>query len=255
MNSKSQVPVFEVARHFSSSANTYHCGAQLQQTVGQHCYDLIRDLHYGATLDLGCGPGLFSKQLEQLSKQMVNLDLSDSMLKANKSAAPKVQADSHDMPFIAESFDLVFSSLMIQWCQLDDVLAEVYRVLKPGGRAVISTLVAGTLTELQRAWRSVDDDEHIHQYLSFSEVSDNVGLNPWRYKQLSQQLVTLSFNDVKGLAKELKQLGANYVQSRKNKGLMTKTRWQKMEQAYQSQFAHDGQIPASYQVVYLLLEK
>ena len=51
------------------------------------------------------------------------------------------------------SFDLVFSSLMLQWCDdLDAVFTEIARVLNPGGLLLFSTFGPGTLAELREAW-------------------------------------------------------------------------------------------------------
>lgn len=75
---------------------------------------------------------------------------------ASEQSGPVVEwlvADAESLPFPSDSFDVVFSNLMVQWC--DDprtVFAECRRVLRPGGRLVLSTLLEGTLTELKQAW-------------------------------------------------------------------------------------------------------
>ena len=53
----------------------------------------------------------------------------------------RVCADAQRLPLRSASVDLVFSSLMLQWCQpLDAAFAEVRRVLKPSGFFAFSTL-------------------------------------------------------------------------------------------------------------------
>lgn len=255
MACNSYVAQHQVNRQFSGSAGTYRCGATLQQKVAETCLNFVKNNCVQNALDLGCGPGLFTSELISRAQRFISLDLSHSMLLTNTLEAAKVQGDSHNLPLLSEQFDLVFSSLMLQWCDPNKVLQEVFRILKPGGQVVISTLTTGTLKELQYAWSQVDSDQHIHQYLSEHELKTATELNPWRQSQFATEAITLEFDTVKGLAKELKLLGANYVKDRKNKGLMTKSKWLAMETAYRQQFQSTNRIPATYNVMYLILEK
>lgn len=247
----------KVKAHFSHSATTYKINPQLQKIVGEHLLTQLPRDKQTMCLDLGSGPGLFTKALQQNSTHLVSADISQDMLKMNENAEHKLQVDAHNLPINANQFDIVFSSLMIQWCDLDKVLAEVYRVLKPGGKAVISTLVQGSLYELQQAWAKVDQDEHIHHYQHMQSLTKVVNQTKWQRIELQRQQHTFWFESVSALAKELKSLGANYVQGKKRKGLMAKSKWLEMEKQYQTLFAcsESNQIPASYQVVYMELVK
>lgn len=253
----SQVKAAKVEQHFAHSASTYSQGAQLQHIVAEQLLNKVAPQSAQLTLDLGCGPGLFTDELATKTEQLVSLDLSQSMLAQMQQTGNKIQANSHQLPFKRDSFDLIFSSLMIQWCDFEQVIEQVYSVLKPGGRAYISTLVTGSLYELEQAWAVVDDDIHIHQYQAIEQLLSVVNKGCWQSVVIEQQQQTLWFEQVTSLAKELKLLGANYVQGRKNKGLMTKSKWQKMEQAYVDSFFCQTKkaIPASYQVVLLELRK
>lgn len=279
----------QVQKHFSDSAHTYKQGAQLQHKVGQTlltklidslplCFakegkGIVKKLlinqitdktnlfsisqHNLICVDLGCGPGLFTQQLSQRFNKVIALDLAKDMLQANMSAENKVQANSHALPFLPASVDVFYSSLMVQWCDLNQVLHQVHNALKPNGRAVIATLVDGTLFELEQAWSNVNSDKHIHEYLTIEQITSMVATLPWSKVSLDKQTEQFWFSDAKMLAKELKCLGANFVQNRKNKGLMTKSTWQKMEAAYHCTFHNDQKqaIPATYQVMYLELKK
>ena len=70
------------------------------------------------------------------------------------------------------SFFLIsfFSSLAIQWCRDPRVLfSEIKRSLKPGGLFVFSSLLNGTLEELQLSWASVDEHQHVNQFLTLDD--------------------------------------------------------------------------------------
>jgi SAM-dependent methyltransferase len=88
-------------------------------------------------LDLGCGFGVVSQELARLSSgQVVALDHSlPALLKAASAltASPPTCADATRLPFADTSFDLVFCQLALLWMPLEPTLAEVRRVLQPGG--------------------------------------------------------------------------------------------------------------------------
>jgi malonyl-CoA O-methyltransferase len=149
----------------------------------------------------------------------------------------------------------VFSSLMLQWCEQPQlVLQEINRVLKHGGSAVLSTLLDGTLQEFKQAWSQVDSHQHINQFLPLDFYQQLGCYCPDLGLTLQTETVQLEYPDVLALARELKDLGANTVTQGRNKALTGKQRWQKVQQAYPSRCI-DGQISASYQVLYLVLTK
>jgi SAM-dependent methyltransferase len=90
-----------------------------------------------ALLDLGCGFGVVSQELASLSRgRVVALDHSLPALLAAPvllRASPPACADSARLPFADASFDLVFCQLALLWMPLEATLAEVRRVLQPGG--------------------------------------------------------------------------------------------------------------------------
>lgn len=88
-------------------------------------------------LDLGCGFGVVSKELAKLSRgRVVALDHSLPALLAAPSTLRKAApacADAATLPFADASFDLVFCQLALLWMPLEPTLAEVRRVVQPGG--------------------------------------------------------------------------------------------------------------------------
>ena len=257
VNCVSLVDKSQVEKHFGHSAATYRQGAQLQRLVGTRLLDLLQSDSDGICLDLGCGPGLFSESLNRKFPTLLSLDLSLDMLKQNVRAHNRVRVDGHALPFCNESVDAVFSSLMVQWCDFERVIGQIYGALKPGGQAVISTLITGTLFELASAWSKVNDDRHIHDYLDLEYIKHKVSALPWSQQSMSTETQVFWFDNAKALAKELKSLGANYVEKRSQKGLLTKSKWMAMEAAYAQRFIDPGQnkVPATYQILYINLVK
>jgi SAM-dependent methyltransferase len=123
------------------------------ETEAERAIDLIaahvrgRDIQ--SVLDLACGAGRHSKALCE-RWWTVGLDLSAALLRVARREtpdAPYVRADMRELPFRAESFDLVVN-LFTSFGYFDDdqdhgrVLACVRTVMKPGGTLVIDFLNA-----------------------------------------------------------------------------------------------------------------
>jgi len=87
-------------------------------------------------LDLACGSGPMSRELARPGRMVVGLDRSEYelALAAEQDPGPWVQADGLRLPFRDSSVDVVTSSLGLVVVQpMSQVLAEVARVLRPGG--------------------------------------------------------------------------------------------------------------------------
>ena len=90
--------------------------------------------------DLGCGSGVFTELLHRRSCESVGLDLSPKLIALGRHKYPGVEfveGDVERLPFPAASFDGVLLSGIVH--HLPDpsrCAAEVFRVLKPGGRFV-----------------------------------------------------------------------------------------------------------------------
>ncbi len=132
-----------VAHAFSRAAGDYRHLATAQQTMGETLWARL-PARADVVLDLGCGPGHWSARLATRygdDARVLGLDLAPGMLsEARRTHGEPVRwlcADAAALPLADASLDLVFSNLAIQWCpSLEDTLAELARVLRPGGRAL-----------------------------------------------------------------------------------------------------------------------
>jgi ubiquinone/menaquinone biosynthesis C-methylase UbiE len=109
-------------------------------------------------LDAGCGPGTYHSALVGLGADVVGFDPSKGMVgeardnaRANRFHAGILQASVEHVPFKDASFERVMCNHVLY--HVPDIrlaLYELRRVLKPGGRAVITTngAPAGRLFEL-----------------------------------------------------------------------------------------------------------
>lgn len=109
--------------------------------------EAIGDVAGLEVLDLGCGTGRHSLWLASAGATVTGVDFSEGMLEEAraKPGAEAVRFLAHDLqqplPFAAGSFDLVVSGLVLEHlAALDAFFAEARRVLRPGGRAVVSAM-------------------------------------------------------------------------------------------------------------------
>lgn len=102
-------------------------------------------------LDLGCGKGRFAARLRERGANVVGVDLSAAMLAAG-SGFPRARATARRLPFRAGTFDAVVAIEMLEHVDaVDPILAEIRRILRPGGRLAIVDKNAGAL-DVHRPW-------------------------------------------------------------------------------------------------------
>ncbi len=90
-------------------------------------------------LDLCCGSGQATEYLVKSSQDVIGLDISPVSLQRAQRNVPQanyVEALAEEIPFPDAEFDLVHTSVAMHEMKpavLQQILKEVYRVLKPGG--------------------------------------------------------------------------------------------------------------------------
>jgi malonyl-CoA O-methyltransferase len=162
----------------------------------------------------------------------------------------RVCADALRMPLARASVDLIYSNLLLQWCNDPDaVFAEFKRVLRPHGLLTFSTFGPDTLKELRAAWASVDDYTHVNRFLDMHDIGDALVRAGLAEPVLDVERFTLTYEDAMSLMKDLKAIGAHNVTAGRPAGLTGRGRLESMLAAYEQQRT-DGRLPATYEVVY-----
>lgn len=96
-------------------------------------------------LDVGCGAGLFSNQIVKQGYQVTGVDLSEESLSVAKlhdesKSVEYIKADAMNLPFENEKFEIVCCLDFLEHVnQPEAVVAEVSRVLRPGGLFIFHT--------------------------------------------------------------------------------------------------------------------
>lgn len=263
MNNSSVSEKHRIQRHFDAKAIRYESSAILQRNV---CEELLQRLELmtiqpSVVLDVGCGTGWGTQDLLKRYKKsrVLSLDLSPEMLKQTKAKGgwfrkPElICADAEDIPLPDESVDMVFSNLMLQWCDYKKVFAEFKRILKPEGLLMFSTFGPDTLKELKQSWAQVDDHAHVNEFTDMHDLGDELIFAGLAEPVMDMDLVTLTYKDVISVMRDLQAIGANTTLKNQLKptgqGLVTPKKLKRVIDYYE-QFRNNSLIPASYEVVY-----
>ena len=127
----------------------------------------------GTILDLGCGPGHVTAYLRDRGGDAVGVDLSGSMIQIAREDHPGIRFETQSMTALDVPDDavgaavLLFSLTHLSPADRDAALAEVHRVLRPGGVALVSFHIRSEEVEAGETWhltswfgKSVDLDGH-----------------------------------------------------------------------------------------------
>jgi malonyl-CoA O-methyltransferase len=250
-----------VAQAFDRASASYDAAAALQERVRNELLGRLDELQVtpGAVLDLGAGTGHATRALKnRFPKSLtVAVDIAPGMLeRAGKQSRwlrrfERVRADAYALPFADRSFDLVFSSLMLQWCDdLDAVFAEISRVLTPGGLLLFSTFGPGTLAELRDAWAASDaQTNHVNHFFDPHALGSALMQAGLAEPVLDVDRIVMRYPDTMTLMRELKAIGAHNVTRGRARGLTGRSRLAAMSQAYET-LRQDGSLPATYEVIH-----
>lgn len=251
----------QVAASFSRAAHTYDSVAELQRAVGAELLArLPADLMAQTWLDLGCGTGYFSRALASAfaGSQGIALDIAEGMLRHARplgGARHFVAGDAERLPLADRRCELIFSSLAVQWCaDFAAVLGEARRVLKPGGILAFASLCTGTLHELRDSWQTVDGLVHVNRFRALDDYRQLCSTSGLRVRSLEVRPHVLHYPDVRSLTHELKALGAHNLNPGRPGGLTGRARLLGLLDAYEA-YRQPAGLPATYQVVYTVLEK
>ena len=245
---------------FERVARGYDAAAVMQREIGTRLRERLEltTLKPARILDVGCGPGGQMMALSKLypAAQVCGADLAMNMLLAGRSAQgwfsrkPLVCADALQLPFVATCFDLVYSNLMLQWCDdLQPVFRELRRVLHPHGMLLFSTFGPDTLKELRSAWRTVDGFNHVNRFIDMHDIGDALIRAGFVEPVMDMEHMTLTYADARALMHDLKCVGAHNVTNGRARGLYGRKHMQQLMQAYE-RFRRDGRVPATYEIVY-----
>jgi ubiquinone/menaquinone biosynthesis C-methylase UbiE len=171
----------------------------------------LRPLSPVRVLDLGCGTGQLASRIhEELQLRATGCDFSPGMLaraRERDPALPFVRGDAGRLPFADRSFDAVVSTEAFHWFPSQaDALAEIRRVLGPGGHALIS--LVNPPTELMSRWtrlssRLSGNPFHMPTRARMRRLVEDAGLHVESQRLVFRAPLTLAFPSVLTVARRV----------------------------------------------------
>src|SRR5262245_48929833 len=150
--------VNEQAKFWSNVAERYDRVVDLQ--IGGKTRSMVRERvaseeNLGRLVEFGCGTGFYTEVLARQATTLLATDISAVMLELARKqvTALNVTFRAEDCQRTAlpdEAFDTAFISLVIHFTVPDQTVAEMYRILRPGGMLIIVNLDPGALNGMAR---------------------------------------------------------------------------------------------------------
>jgi malonyl-CoA O-methyltransferase len=245
-----------VHRHFDRAAAGFHTASVLHKRVGKELVERLSlvDLSPRHILDLGCGTGWCAAFLSHRFGQsaVVGLDLSEAMLRAGEKTTGSgfINGDAHRLPLADQCVDLIFSNLLLPWCDTQIVFSEACRVLRPGGLFTFSSCGPDSLRELAAAWAMVDEGPHVHTFSDMHDLGDSLAQSGFSEPVMDVEMLTFTYRTLEALVTDLRATGARNALSSRQRGLRGSGQGQRLKKAYESLRGEDGTLPLSWEVIY-----
>lgn len=246
-------------RSFDRAAGSYDGAAVLHTQIRQeHLARLeLVSLAPRVVLDAGAGTGHASRalRLRYPKSLVIALDFSESMLRSARRQQPwlrpfgRVCAAAERMPFQDGSIDLIFSNLLLQWCDPERLFPEMRRVLKPAGLLTFTSFGPDTLRELRGAWAQADHGAHVLPFIDMHDLGDALGRHGFSAPVLDVERITLFYQSVDAVCADLKATGARNALAERSRGLTGPRKMERMRGAYEK-LRDQGRLPATYEVVF-----
>ena len=208
----------DVIRRFDAAASTFDSADFVHRKTAEGLFERLQPMQLDVrqVLELGSATGKCSRELAATFRRarVTSVDISGQMLRKGRSQrrlfsrVREVQADAMQLPFPADSIDLVFSNLLLPWMDdLEGCFGEVSRVLRPEGLFLFSTLGPDSLAELRHAWTDVDHYQHVNLFFDMHDVGDCLVRAGLRDPVLDVDHLNISYAKTERLLADLSAVG------------------------------------------------
>ncbi|MCB9976581.1 MAG: methyltransferase domain-containing protein [Rhodospirillales bacterium] len=196
-----------VLRNFDACAKTYEDYADIQSHVAKKLAGYLPDLEHPDILEIGCGTGLFTRQLARKYKggSFVITDISPHMV---KQAQEKTKGTNMhwtvmdgDHPVCTGAYDLIAANMAFQWFEdIHTALGKLSKTLKPQG--VIFYSVPGPFCF--REWR-----------IALNRLGLRAGTHDFKIPPglFAQERITMRYSSALDFLRSIKNMGAGTEKS------------------------------------------
>lgn len=182
-----ETPTLRSRKAYAQWANRYPAAAHnmLMQAEERAMKTLMPDVRGKVVLDLACGTGRWGHwALQQAAQRVIGVDNSLSMLRHGV-LQQVIQGQMDAIPLASTGIDVVICGLAtghLPANRLEDTFRELYRVLKPGGIAVISDFHPFLAWSGAQRTFTTDDgrvlavEHYLHSYADYFQYASSARL-------------------------------------------------------------------------------
>lgn len=250
----------KIKANFNRNAKNYELFADLQRQVASNlCKNFQKDIIESSDiLDLGSGSGFVAKEINNLNfsgkKNLFQLDLAYNMLQfleLENLNIFNINGDIEKMPFLENSFDLITSSLALQWVSnFSDFLQQVKIIGKPDSKLIFSIFLDDTLLELKKVSNFAKVELSVNDFIVQNDLESLISNNFEDYEFLVENF-TLEYCDIYDLLRFMKKIGASYSSKKTGDKILARGDFELLNQIYFENFSKTGKLYASWKVAYV----
>jgi len=259
-NDNSTLNINDVRRRFDRAAHRFDAVDFVHAATRTGLLARLEPMTIEASIivDLGSATGSGSRLLERRFRRahVIATDLSHNMLMQSHKNRPwfsrrsAVQANAAALPFADQSIDLIFANLLLPLMgDPEQLFTEVSRVLRKDGLFLFSTLGPDSLSEIRKAWASVDSREHMSRFLDMHDIGDVAVRSGLRDPVLDVDRLSVTYDDTRALFQDLTDMGARNCLRNRERSLGSGARFRAMTKALDAQ-KHNDQLSLDLELVY-----
>lgn len=244
------------------AAPEYARHARVPDLVAERLLDRLDGLKLEPrrVLDVGCGPGLQSRELARRFRKarVVALDLSPAMLREAGRARgwprrhfERLRGDAAALPIAESSIDLLYCSLSLHGCDnLAGALNGFRRVLRPEGLLLLAHPGLDTWRELRQAAGDAGDRFRVGRFVDVQKIGDALVRAGFSEPVLDTDWIRAGCRHPRALLDELRATGFGHAGADRARGLATPRQLERLFEHYPGPDPAAGGHPVTWEIVY-----
>ena len=165
-----------------------------------------------------------------------------------------VVKNSHDLKTLQAMPDCSVDLVIAHFALLRErdpiyLLHEFSRVLSEEGLLLFTSLGPDTLIELRQSFLQVDRNHHVHPFTDMHDIGDWMKQLHLSDPVVDREEIILAYDDINLIFEDLKNLGATNVHEFRQRGLLSKNKWQAMLSNYE-QYKTQDYFPVTLEIIY-----
>ena len=254
-----QVATQRVKANFGKAAATYDVLAEFQHVETRRVLDAALMLlpEVAMIADIGCGTGYFAQaaKSQRPDWRILGLDIAPGMCAVAATRCETITGDAAQLPIADGALDGAVSSLCYQWVENHEAaFAELARVLKPGGRAIIASLGEQSLSELRASSTAAELPLSLLPMRDAQVTSALLEQSGFIITFAERRVLQEQYASVAALMDSMRGIGAGNNFGNASRGAVSPKRWAAMVKEYEKLRTAQG-IPATWEHHFFVLRK